>query len=75
MAIDTRGIPGGTDLRRFFVATMLEWIDAGWQLGEFRSVDPTSFCIRGSERRMVTIQPVAPGALTSDTSGLQSCAE
>ena len=53
---------------------MLEWMDAGWELGEFSSVAPTFFCTRGRERRMVTIQPVAPDSmLTSGTSGLQDC--
>ncbi|MGC2461415.1 MAG: hypothetical protein WA446_10670 [Steroidobacteraceae bacterium] len=27
----------GSDLKRAFVAAMLEWIDGGWQLGEFGS--------------------------------------
>jgi hypothetical protein len=74
MAVETRQIPAGTDLRRFFVATMLEWIDAGWQLGEFSSTAPTFFCARGNERRMVGIQPTEPGqAHYSGTSGLQGC--
>ena len=28
--LDTRPLPPGTDLKRAFVAAMLEWIDAGW---------------------------------------------
>jgi hypothetical protein len=40
---------------------MLEWIDAGWQLGEFSSTGGTFFCTRGVERRMVSITPSAPG--------------
>ena len=53
MVVETREIPAGADLRRLFVATLLEWMDDGWQLGEFSSVAPTFFCTRGSKRRMV----------------------
>lgn len=35
--LDTEEIPAGADLKRVFMATMLEWIDAGWQVGEFSS--------------------------------------
>jgi len=49
------------DLKRVFVATMPEWFDDGWQLGEFSSTAGTFFCTRGSERRMVGIQPTEPG--------------
>jgi hypothetical protein len=40
---------------------MLEHIDAGWQLGEFGSRVGVFFCARGTERRMVSITPTAPG--------------
>jgi hypothetical protein len=40
---------------------MLEWIDAGWQLGEFSSTGGVFFCTRGTERRMVSITPSEPG--------------
>jgi hypothetical protein len=74
MTVDTREIPAGADLRRYFVAAMLDWMDAGWTLGEFSSVTPTFFCTRGNERRMVTLQPMSPDSiLSSGTSGLQSC--
>jgi hypothetical protein len=43
---------------------MLEWIDAGWQLGEFGSTGGVFFCSRGSERRMVCITPTDPGKAT-----------
>jgi hypothetical protein len=49
--------PPGTDLKRAFVAAMLEWIDAGWNLREFSSRSGTFFCTRGVERRMVCITP------------------
>jgi hypothetical protein len=72
--IESQEIPAGTDLKRLFVATMLEWLDAGWRLGEFSSTAGTFFCARGSERRMVGIHSTEPGqAHSSGTSGLQSC--
>lgn len=37
-----------TDLKRAFVAAMLQWIDAGWQLGEFSSRGASFFCTRDS---------------------------
>jgi hypothetical protein len=54
-------LPSGANLKRAFVAAMLEHIDAGWQLGEFGSRSGTFFCTRGTERRMVSITPGAPG--------------
>jgi len=35
--LESRLLPAGTDLKRTFVAAMLDHIDAGWQLGEFGS--------------------------------------
>jgi hypothetical protein len=40
---------------------MLEWIDAGWELGEFGSTGAGFFCTKGVERRMVEISPSDPG--------------
>ncbi len=72
--LDTQEIAARADLKRVFVATMLRWLDAGWQLGEFSSTAGTFFCTRGTERRMVGIQPNEPGhSRDSRTSGLQSC--
>jgi hypothetical protein len=72
--LDSQEIAAGADLKRVFVATMLEWLDAGWRIGEFSSTAGTFFCVRGAERRMVGIQPTEPGhAHSSGTSGLQSC--
>ena len=42
---------------------MLEWIDAGWALGEFGSSGGTFFCTRGADRRMVCITPSDPGGV------------
>ena len=60
--LEHRLLPAGSDLKRAFVMAMLEHIDAGWQLGEFGSRGGVFFCTRGSERRMVSITPTAPGS-------------
>jgi hypothetical protein len=59
--IDVRLLPAGTDLKRVFVAAMLERIDAGWQLGEFSSRGGSVFFTRGAERCMVAIEAADPG--------------
>ncbi len=55
-------LPAGVNLKRTFVAAMLEWLDAGWELGEFSSAGGTFFVTRGVERRMIGITPTDPGA-------------
>jgi hypothetical protein len=35
--LESRPIAPGSDLKRAFVVAMLEYIDAGWKLGEFGS--------------------------------------
>jgi hypothetical protein len=59
--LESRLLPPDSDLKRAFVVAMLEWIDAGWQLGEFSSRIGTFFCTRGVERRMIGITPSDPG--------------
>jgi hypothetical protein len=59
--LGVRALPPGTHIKRAFVALMLEWIDAGWQLGEFSSSAGTFFCTRGVEHRMIHIAPTDPG--------------
>jgi hypothetical protein len=61
--LESHLLPAGCDLKRAFVAAMLEFIDAGWRLGEFSSRIGTFFCTRGAERRMVGISPSDPGAV------------
>jgi len=56
--LEARVLPPGTDLKRALVATMLEHVDAGWQLGEFSSTGGVFFCTKGNERRMVEISPI-----------------
>ena len=58
--IESRELPAGADLKRVFILAMLQWIDAGWGLGEFSSTSATFFCYRNPERRMVSIDPTDP---------------
>lgn len=58
--IESCELPGGTDLKRAFVAAMLAWMDRGWSLGEFSSSSAAFFCHRHPERRMVSIDPTDP---------------
>lgn len=60
MVIESRELPAGADLKRAFVLAMLQWIDAGWRLGEFSSASATFFCDRNPDRRMVSIDPTDP---------------
>jgi hypothetical protein len=59
--LEARALAPGVNLKRAFVAGMLEHIDAGWQLGEFSSTGAVFFCTKGVERRMVEISPSDPG--------------
>jgi hypothetical protein len=58
--LEARRLPIGTHLKREFIAAILTWIDAGWEIGEFSSRAGVFAVQRGTERRMVTIQPVDP---------------
>lgn len=69
--IESRELAAGIDLKRVFIASMLEWIDAGWAVGEFSSVAAAFFCDRSAERRMVSIERLDPrGAARSGASHL-----
>jgi hypothetical protein len=59
--LEVRPLAAGCDLKRVFVAAMLERIDAGWQLGEFSSRGGSVFFTRGAERCMVGIEAADPG--------------
>jgi hypothetical protein len=59
--LESRPLPPGTDLKRVFVAAMLEHIDAGWKLREFGSRSGVFFCERHPDRRQVAIVAVEPG--------------
>jgi hypothetical protein len=71
--LESRRIDPGTDLKRAFITTMLEWMDAGWQLGEFSSVTGTFFCDRRPERRMVSIDPTDPYDVPAGAARLGGC--
>jgi hypothetical protein len=58
--LECRALAAGSDLKRVFVAAMLERIDAGWQLGEFGSRAGSFFCTRGGERAQVAIEAADP---------------
>jgi hypothetical protein len=58
--VESHQLAPDADLKRFFIETMLKWIDAGWKIGEFTSTSGAFFCTRGNERRMVTISPSDP---------------
>ncbi|HLW24466.1 MAG TPA: hypothetical protein VKT22_08925 [Steroidobacteraceae bacterium] len=58
--LETRELPRGTDLKRAFLEAMLDWMKAGWSIGEFSSACATFFCDRPPERRMVSIDPADP---------------
>jgi hypothetical protein len=66
--LEARQMPPGSDPKRAFVAAMLEWIDAGWQVGEFSSTGGTFFCTKGAERRQIDITPSDPGSGASPAS-------
>jgi hypothetical protein len=70
--LEARLLPAGSDLKRAFVAAMLEWIDAGWQLKEFSSRTGVFFCDKGVERRMIEITPSDPGAVPVSRGALDS---
>jgi hypothetical protein len=59
--LEHRPLAPGANLKRAFVAAMLEHIDAGWELGEFSSLSSVFFCTKGNERRQVEISPSDPG--------------
>ena len=50
----------GVNVKRVFVAAMLERIDAGWELVEFSSRGGMFYCTRGVERQMVSVMPQDP---------------
>ena len=59
--LEGRPLPPGTNLKRVFIASMLEHVDAGWQLSEFSSRSGAFFCDRANERRQVFVVAAEPG--------------
>jgi len=60
--VEARPLPAGSDLKRAFLKAMLEWIDAGWTLGEFASRSGVFIVDRGTDRRTVMVTGEPPGA-------------
>ena len=58
--IESRPIAADADLKRVFVAAMLEFIDGGWRLEEFSSRCGEFHCTRGAERIAIGIETVEP---------------
>jgi hypothetical protein len=58
--IESRQLSAGTNLKRAFIAAMLDLLDNGWSIGEFSSTSGTFFCNRSPDRRMVSIDPTDP---------------
>jgi len=77
--LESRPLPAGTDLKRAFLLAMLQWLDDGWQLGEFSSAAATFFCDRNPERRMVSIDPSDPDDVPmyggAHLGGCRNCSE
>ena len=60
--LEAQLLPPGSGLKRAFFAAMLEWIDAGWQFGEFSSRTGVFFSNKGVDRRQIEITPTEPFA-------------
>jgi hypothetical protein len=77
--IESRPLPIGANLKRIFLAAMIEWLDAGWSVGEFSSASASFFCERNPERRMVSIDPTDPDDVPmyggSHLSGCPDCGD
>jgi hypothetical protein len=58
--LESRQLPTGADLKRVFIASMLQWIDDGWTLGEFSSRTGALFCNRLNDRRMISVDAGDP---------------
>jgi hypothetical protein len=60
--LEARHVPPGAHLKRAFIAAMLEYIDAGWDIAEFKSRTGVFFPTKGVERRQVQITRSDPGS-------------
>jgi hypothetical protein len=59
--LEVRPLAPDTTMKRAFVETMLEWIDAGWSLWGFSSLSGTFLCKRAQERSLIFTAPKSPG--------------
>ena len=58
--MESRPLIAGANLTHVFITAMLAWMEGGWLISEFSSTSATFFCSRGSERRMISIDPTDP---------------
>lgn len=58
--LEVRELTPGANLKRVFIAAMLEWIDAGWEIAEFSSRAGVFFCTKGVNRRQIEVTPTEP---------------
>ncbi len=65
--LESRPLDSTMNLKRVFVAAMLEKIDAGWEIGEFSSRTGMFYCTRGTERHMISIVPCDPHMENTDS--------
>ena len=63
--LDSEEISAGADLKRVFVAPMLEWLDAGWQVGEFSSSVARSFALEAASDEWSGFGRPSRGKLTA----------
>jgi len=55
--LEVRQLPPGTHLKRAFLQAMLDYIDAGWEIAEFRSRTGVFFAQCATDRHQVDISP------------------
>ncbi len=58
--LESRRLAVDANLTHVFITAMLAWMEGGWAISEFSSRSATFFCTRGTERRMVSIDPTDP---------------
>ena len=58
--IESHQLVANADLTHVFLTAMLAWMEGGWSISEFSSSSATFFCTRGTDRRMVSIDPTDP---------------
>ena len=54
-------LPPGTHLKRTFIQAMLDYIDAGWEIAEFKSRTGVFFAQCATDRHQVDISPTDQG--------------
>ena len=59
--LEVRQLPPGTHLKRAFLQAMLDYIDAGWEIAEFKSRTGVFFAQGNGDRHQVDISPTDQG--------------